>query len=90
MPKSGKVLIFIALLKRHISITTTYSGLSHVPRGLMVIIQFIMGFIMGIYLMEILDGQWATKKVLTFSKTDSSIRMGEKRTIKRIILEILR
>ena len=56
----------------------------------MVIIQFIMGFIMGIYLMEILDGQWATKKVLTFSKTDSSIRMGEKRTIKRIILEILR
>jgi hypothetical protein len=30
----------------------------------MVILQFIMGFIMGIYLMEILSGQWATKKVL--------------------------
>ena len=36
----------------------------------MVIIQFIMGVIMGIYLMEVLDGQWTTKKVLTFSKTD--------------------
>ena len=70
MPKSGKVLIFIALINRQISITTTSSRLSQVPRGFMAIIQFIMGVIMGIYLMEVLDGQWATKKVLTFSKTD--------------------
>jgi hypothetical protein len=30
----------------------------------MVILQFIVGFIMGIYLMEILSGYWATKKLL--------------------------
>jgi hypothetical protein len=30
----------------------------------MVIIQFIMGFIMGIYLMEILSGHLATQTVL--------------------------
>jgi hypothetical protein len=30
----------------------------------MVILQFIMGFIMGIYLMEIVSGHLITKKVL--------------------------
>jgi hypothetical protein len=31
----------------------------------MVIFQFIMGFIMGIYLMEIVSGHLFTKKILT-------------------------
>jgi hypothetical protein len=34
----------------------------------MVIFQFIMGFIMGIYLMEIISGHLATKKILTALK----------------------
>jgi hypothetical protein len=44
----------------------------------MVILQFIMGFIMGIYLMEILNGHWATKKVLTALKRDDSYPEGRK------------
>jgi hypothetical protein len=38
----------------------------------MVILQFIMGFIMGVYLMEILNGQLVTKKVLAALKMDDS------------------
>jgi hypothetical protein len=38
----------------------------------MVILQFIMGFIMGIYLMEIVSGQLATKKVLAALKIGGS------------------
>jgi hypothetical protein len=38
----------------------------------MVILQFIMGFIMGIYLMEILSGHLVTKKVMATLKRDSS------------------
>ena len=38
----------------------------------MVILQFIMGFIMGIYLMEIVSGHLATKKVLAALKGDGS------------------
>jgi hypothetical protein len=34
----------------------------------MVILQFIMGFIMGIYLMDILSGHFVTKKILTALK----------------------
>ncbi len=36
----------------------------------MVILQFIMGFIMGIYLMEIISGHLVTKKILTALKRD--------------------
>jgi hypothetical protein len=43
----------------------------------MVILQFIMGFIMGIYLMEILSGQWATKKVLAALKIGGSYHEGQ-------------
>lgn len=32
------------------------------------IFQFIMGFIMGIYLMEIVSGRMVTKKILTLLK----------------------
>ena len=42
----------------------------------MVIVQFILGFIMGLYLMEILSGHWATKKVLAALKKDDSSREG--------------
>ncbi len=38
----------------------------------MVILQFIMGFIMGIYLMEILSGHLITKKILNALKTDGA------------------
>jgi hypothetical protein len=44
----------------------------------MVILQFIMGFIMGIYLMEILSGHWATKKFLTVLKRHDSHPVGRK------------
>jgi hypothetical protein len=44
----------------------------------MVILQFIMGFIMGIYLMEILSGHWATKKVLAALKRPDSPPEGRK------------
>jgi hypothetical protein len=37
-----------------------------------------MGFIMGIYLMEILNGHWATKKVLAALKKDDSYPVGRK------------
>jgi len=36
----------------------------------MVIFHFIMGFIMGIYLMEILNGHLITKKVMAALKGD--------------------
>jgi len=40
----------------------------------MVIFQIIMGFIMGISLMEILSGQLVTKKVLAaFKRNDSHL-----------------
>jgi hypothetical protein len=38
----------------------------------MVILQFIMGFIMGIYLMEIVSGHLVTKKILTVLKRHDS------------------
>ena len=38
----------------------------------MVILQFIMGFIMGIYLMEIVSGHLVTKKVLAALKIGGS------------------
>ena len=38
----------------------------------MVILQFIMGFIMGIYLMVILSGHLATKKMMIALKGDGS------------------
>jgi ABC-type phosphate transport system permease subunit len=44
----------------------------------MVILQFILGFIMGIYLTEILTDHWATKKVLTALKRRGSPPKGEK------------
>jgi hypothetical protein len=44
----------------------------------MVILQFIMGFIMGIYLMEILNGYWATKKVLAALKRHDSHPEGRR------------
>lgn len=40
------------------------------------ILQFIMGFIMGIYLMEILSGNWVTKKVMAALKGDGSYQKG--------------
>jgi len=40
----------------------------------MVILQFIMGFIMGIYLMEILSGHLATKKVMAALKGEGSLQ----------------
>jgi len=42
----------------------------------MVILQFIMGFIMGIYLMEILSGHLVTKKVMAALKGDGSHQEG--------------
>ena len=44
----------------------------------MVVLQFILGFIMGIYLMEIFNGHWATKKVLAALKKDDSYPVGRK------------
>ena len=44
----------------------------------MVILQFIMGFIMGIYLMEILSGHLVTKKVMAALKGDGSHQEGRK------------
>jgi hypothetical protein len=38
----------------------------------MVILQFIIGFIMGIYLIEIVSGHLATKRVLAVLKRDGS------------------
>ena len=38
----------------------------------MVILQFIMGFIMGIYLMVIVSGHLATKNVMAALKGDGS------------------
>ena len=38
----------------------------------MVILQFITGFIMGIYLMEIVSGHLVTKKVMAALKGDGS------------------
>ena len=38
----------------------------------MVILQIIMGFIMGIYLMEIVSGHLVTKKILTALKRHDS------------------
>jgi hypothetical protein len=38
----------------------------------MVILQFVMGFIMGIYLMEICNGYWATKKIMAALKRPGS------------------
>lgn len=40
----------------------------------MVILQFIMGFIMGIYLMEIVSGHLATKKVMAALKGEGSLQ----------------
>ena len=40
----------------------------------MVMLQFIMGFIMGIYLMEIVCGHFFTKKILTALKRHGSHR----------------
>ena len=40
----------------------------------MVILQFIMGFIMGIYLMEIVSGHPATKKVMAALKGEGSLQ----------------
>ena len=40
----------------------------------MVILQFIMGFIMGIYLMEILSGHLVTKKVMAALKGEGSLQ----------------
>lgn len=44
----------------------------------MVILQFILGFIMGIYLVEILNGYWATKRVLAALKRHDSHPEGLK------------
>jgi hypothetical protein len=55
-------------IKNHL--TARQANQFHVPRGLMVILQFIMGFIMGIYLMEIITGRLVTKKILTALKRD--------------------
>ena len=44
----------------------------------MVILQFIMGFIMGVYLMEILSGHWVAKKVMAALKGDGSYQEGRK------------
>jgi len=44
----------------------------------MVILQFIMGFIMGIYLMEIVSGHFVTKKVMAALKGDGSDPEGWK------------
>ena len=41
----------------------------------MVILQFIMGFIMGIYLMEIVSGHLATKKVMAALKGEGSLQV---------------
>ena len=41
----------------------------------MVILQFIMGFIMGIYLMEIVSGHLATKKVVAALKGEGSLQV---------------
>jgi len=38
----------------------------------MVMLQFIMGFIMGIYLMEIVCGHYFTKKILMALKRHNS------------------
>jgi hypothetical protein len=44
----------------------------------MVILQFIMGFIMGIYLMEMVSGHLATKKVMAALKGEGSLQvMGQ-------------
>jgi len=40
----------------------------------MFILQFIMGFIMGIYLMEIVRGHLATKKVMAALKGEGSLQ----------------
>ena len=51
------------------------------------ILQFIMGFIMGIYLMEILIGHLAVKMLLTADhEIDSSIQKGEKASSKTILM----
>jgi len=39
----------------------------------MVILQFIMGFIMGVYLMEIASGHLVTKKVIAALKGEGSL-----------------
>jgi hypothetical protein len=41
----------------------------------MVILQFIMGFIMGIYLMQIVSGHLATKKVMAALKGEGSLQV---------------
>jgi hypothetical protein len=41
----------------------------------MVILQFIMGFIMGIYLMEIVSGHLATKKVMAALKGEGALQV---------------
>jgi len=43
----------------------------------MVILQFIMGFIMGIYLMEILNGHLATKNILIALKKEPPLQKSE-------------
>ena len=40
----------------------------------MFILQFIMGFIMGIYLMEVVRGHLATKKVMAALKGEGSLQ----------------
>jgi len=40
----------------------------------MVILQFIMGFIMGIYLIQIVSGHLATKKVMAALKGKGSLQ----------------
>jgi hypothetical protein len=41
----------------------------------MVILQFIMGFIMGSYLMKIVSGHLATKKVVAALKGEGSLQV---------------
>jgi hypothetical protein len=48
------------------------------------ILQFIMGFIMGIYLMEILIGHLAAKKVLAALKIDGSHTEGREGKFKKL------
>jgi hypothetical protein len=81
-PKSGNVLIVLRLLIWHIRIQSILiAGQAkkfHVPRGVMVILQFTMGCIMGIYLLEILTGHWVPKQILAKLKTDDSYPEGRK------------
>ena len=54
----------------------------------MVILQIIMGFILGIYLMEIVSGHSLTKKILNALKRHDSNYKGEKTTTTRTLLRI--